>query len=477
MNEDSARDGLSQDDSAWVPDVRKGVKPVYLAIADAIAGDVRTGRLAPGQRLPPQRLLADQLGLDFTTVARAYSEARQRGLVDARVGQGTFVRPPAAGPGPGRVPTAAGGVVDMTMNVPPDPQDAALAERMRQGLVGLGADFDPRALLRYQDGAGLPADRAAGVEWLRHRLPGLGVERVLVCSGTQGALLAALTTLARPGDAVCCEALTYPGFKALAAQLGVRLVGLALDADGIDPAAFQAACAEHRPKALYCGPTLHNPTTLVMPRERREAIAAVARRHGVLLIEDDIYGPLVPSAPPPFGALAPDITLHIAGLAKCVAPGLRVAYLVAPDPRHAARLAAGLRATTLMASPLGTALATRWIGDGTAEAILAAVRREAVARQRLAADILGAERGAAWPEAFHIWLRLPEVWTRAEFATHLRTQGLAVVTSDAFAVTRSPPEAVRIGLGAAAGRDDLRWVLETVADALDQSPAVASTVV
>ncbi len=84
----------------WTPDLGASEKPRYLAIADIIDADVRSGRLAPGDRLPPQRKLASRLGIDFTTVARGYVEAQKRGLIESRVGQGSYVR--AAGPRPPR---------------------------------------------------------------------------------------------------------------------------------------------------------------------------------------------------------------------------------------------------------------------------------------------------------------------------------------------------------------------------------------
>ncbi|HYD65405.1 PLP-dependent aminotransferase family protein [Azospirillum sp.] len=467
---------------SWCPRIANRDKPVYLAIADAIAADVGAGTLLPGQRLPPQRQLAERLGIDFTTVSRAYLEARRRGLVDARVGQGTFVRAPAsAAPAPAErsAPTAPAvpRVVDMTMNQPPLPDAPALLERLRAGIAAAAADLGMADVLHYPGAGDGMEDRAAGAAWLAPRLPGVAAGRLLVTPGTQGALLALLTALARPGDTVCVEALTYPGFKAVAAQLGLRIAGVPMDADGIDPDALRAALARHRPKALYLIPTLHNPTTATMPPERRRAVVAAAREHGVPIIEDDIYGPLPADPPPPLAALAPDIVFHVAGLAKCVSPMLRIAYLVAPDARQALRVAAAQRATTLMASPLTAAVARRWIADGTAAAVLGAVRAEAAARRALAEAILPADAVVTKPEAFHLWLRLREPWSRGEFAAHLRTRGIATVASDAFATTPEAPDALRICLGAMAGRDETRRVLETIADTLDQLPAAGGVII
>lgn len=459
----------------WVPKIDKGGKPVYLAIADAIADDVRDGMLSPGAKLPPLRVLAERLGLDFTTVSRAYAEAGRRGLVVGRVGQGTFVRAPIGDAG--RRAESGSSVIDMTMNAPPLPDSPALVERMRREWAAVAAEISPRRLLGYGDNAGAEEDRAAGVYWLRHRIPDLTEDRLVICPGAQGAMLALFSLWAHPGDTVLTEALTYPGMKALAAHLGFRLVGLPMDGEGILPDAFREACQTHKPKAFYCNPTLHNPTTITLSLERRQEIATIAREHGVPIVEDDAYGMLPASSPPAFAALAPELTYHIAGLAKCVAPALRIAYLVAPDRRHAIRAAASLRATMLMASPITSALATRWILGGTAEAALNGIRAEARARRQLALELLPEGSYSSAPDAFHLWLRLPEGWSRAEFAAHLRARGLAVAGSDAFAVTETPPEALRICLGTLPDREETRKTLLLLADMLEQSPAVTLSVV
>ncbi|MCW2245802.1 DNA-binding transcriptional MocR family regulator [Azospirillum fermentarium] len=469
----------------WVPVTAGRDKPVYLAIADAIADDIAAGILTPGQRLPPQRHLAALMGIDFTTVSRAYVEARHRGLIDARVGQGTFVRAAApagpARPEPVPMPGPVSGLVDMTMNQPPVPADPALLERMRAGMAAaLPAGLS--GLLHYPDGLDPDAEAdgpAAAAAWLAPRLPGVPADRLLTAPGTQGALLALLTLLTQPGDTVCTEALTYPGFKAAAAQRGLRVVGVPMDGDGIDPGALDRCCAEHGPALLYCTPTLHNPTTATMPEDRRRAVAAVVQRHGLPVLEDDVYGPLPATPIPPLAAFAPDQVFHIAGLAKCLSPQVRIAYVAAPSARQALRLGAVLRGSALMPSPITAAVARRWIADGTAAQVLGAIRAEAVARRAMAASLLppGSTIGPA--EAYHVWLPLPAVWPRADFAAYLRTHGIAAVTADAFAAdgTSPVPEALRLCLGAAHGRDGTRRMLAVVAEALDRLPAAPGTVI
>ncbi|WP_041607586.1 PLP-dependent aminotransferase family protein [Tistrella mobilis] len=459
----------------WMPDLSASDRPRYLAIADVIEADLRSGRLSVGDRLPPQRRLAERLGIDFTTVARGYSEAHRRGLVESRVGQGTYVR---ALPRPDRETVARGqprraDVVDLTMNLPPEPDDPALIARMQAGLEAVGRDLV--ALLRYQDFGGAPADKDAASIWLGRRGLVPAQERLMVTPGAHAALMGILGVLASAGDVVLAEEITYPGVRSIAAQLGLKLAGLPMDDDGIDPDALADACRRLAPKALYLNPTLQNPTTLTIPQRRREEIVTIARRFGVPIVEDDAYGFIPAQGPAPFAALAPDLTWHVAGLAKCIGAGLRAAYVVAPSARAGWPFTAAVRTATVMASPVTVALATRWIEDGTADALLRFIRAETAARQQLAAEVLAPDSFRTDPASFNLWVPLPAGWTRSAFIGQMRSTGIGVVASDAFAVGVTPPEAVRLCLGGPTSRADLRRALEYMAHALSEQPAVAST--
>ena len=456
----------------WRPDLSQSDKPRYLAIADAIADDIAAGKLLIGDRLPPQRKLAKRLDIDFTTVARGYVEARKRGLIDSKVGQGTFVRDK---PRPRRSSQALPPrPVDLSMNLPPETDDPELIARMQAGVDHITRDIV--ALLRYQGFGGTQADKDAASSWLGRRALVPAQERVFVSPGAHPALLGILSILARPGDTVLCEAITYPGIRSISAQLGITLVGLAMDTDGIQPQAFTDACKKLKPKALYLNPTLQNPTTLTVPDERRNAIVAIARRFNVPIIEDDAYG-FIPEhgrGHAPFAATAPDLTWHVAGLAKCIGAGLRAAYVVVPDTRSAWPFASALRSATVMASPFTVALATRWIEDGTADTMLRFIRAETSARQKLVAEILPKDSYRGDPLSFNIWMSLPEPWTRAGFVQHMRSTGIGVVASDAFCVGSDVPEAARICIGGPVTRAQVRGALEFMAHSLEGAPSLAS---
>ncbi|WP_417417793.1 PLP-dependent aminotransferase family protein [Hoeflea sp.] len=457
---------------AWCPTIRKADGPLYLAITEALSADIISGKLVAGDRLPPQRALAEALEIDFTTVSRAYAEASKRGLVEGKVGQGTYVRKKHSA---ARRPVRSG-LVDMSMNLPPRFDEAELVSRMWEGIRNLETSDGIDLLMRYQEAGGARRDREAGALWLSSRLDGVTPDRVLICPGAQGALLALVGILAAPGETILAEALTYPGIRSVAAHLRVNLAAVAMDEEGLIPESFEHACLNTKPKVLYCTPTLQNPTTATLPTARRHAIVDIARRYQVPIIEDDAYGALPVTPLPPLASLAPELVYHIAGLAKCVAPALRIAYLVAPEGSATSTVNNAIRATASMASPLTAAIASHWIEYGIAEAVVAAIRRETAARQSIATRILPARNVSLDPQGFHAWLALPPPWTRAEFSLRLRSEGISVVASDAFALGTAP-EAVRLGLGAPDSREDLSKSLQVVADLLGQSPAAFSMVV
>jgi DNA-binding transcriptional MocR family regulator len=457
-----------------MPQIENESGPKYLAIAEALLADVQSGRLKPGYRLPPQRQLAKALGVDLTTVTRAFNEARKNGLIEANTGRGSYVR--GKSPERNNVAPAGSPIIDLSMNMPPQPPAAKLRERIQEGIAGVLSSPHGLMHLHYQESVGVGPDRAAAASWLGARLGSVSVDRIAVTGGAQTALYAVVRVLARPGHAICAPDLTYPGLRAIAEQLKVRLIPATMDGEGIDPAALEEACRRESPKAVYCVPTIHNPTTATMTAKRREAIAEVARRHGIAIIEDDAYGALPRQAPAPIAAIAPDLTWHIATLSKCVTPALRTAYVVTPGMAETLRLAAEIRAMSLMMPPLMAALASRWINDGTLDAITAAIRQESAVRQAIASRALQGLEFQAHPEGHHLWLTLPERWRRSDLNLYARQSGLAVVSSEAFAVGAAP-HAIRVSLGAALNQAVLERGLGVLATVLSHGPSALSSIV
>jgi DNA-binding transcriptional MocR family regulator len=456
----------------WIPTISEWQGPIYLRIVDALSADIASKRLVRGQQLPTHRALAEALGIDLTTVTRAYGEARRRGLLEARVGQGTFVSETTARLA-ADIPVQV--KIDLSMNIPPQPVEANLDLRIAQGLAAIRSETSFSAYLNYARPGGSDEEREVAAQWLRPRLPAAVAERLVIYPGTQAVLFNTLLALTAPGDIVLTENLTFPGIKAAAAKLGVRLVGVAMDRDGVQPDALEDACKAHRPKAVYLIPTLHNPTTATLSPVRRKAVADIIRKHDTRLIEDDAYGLLEPSAQP-IANLIPERSYYAASMSKCIAPALRASYLLVPDAAAEQMMRNNLQATMQMPPLLMVALLTHWIRTGVADQIIGAIRNEAVGRQQLAARLLQGLQFAARPNGHHVWLSLPRQWNRADFLSDVLRHGLAVVGGDAFAVEGAAAQGVRVSLGAARNRAELAQALQLLAATL-RSPPVAVQIV
>lgn len=460
----------------WLPDLDRQRGPRYLAIAEAISADVRTGRLKVGERLPTHRDLAYRIGVTVGTVTRAYAEAERRGLIAGEVGRGTYVRDiRAAAVGyplresyPLREAEAAdeSAPVDLSVNYPVRQSGDDLIGRTLRSLAdesGVSALFD------YQVNRGLLRHRMAGARLIRNSGLDVPADRIIVTCGAQHAMTVAFTALSRPGDVVLTEALTYPGMKLIAGMLQLRLHGVPMDEHGLKPDAFDAACRSLQPKALYCMPTLQNPTAVTMPEARRREIAKIAETHGVAVIEDDIYGFLDEDAPPPLSQFAPSVGHFVLSVSKCLAPGLRAGFLVVP-PGDTAAYAAAVRTTVWMAPPLAVEIAARWIQDGTGERLSSSLRQEAMVRQRMVQARLQGFAYATQPHSLHGWLTLPEPWRASQFAAEARDRGVLVSPAEAFVVARPAPQAVRICTGAVRSREQLARGIDTILTLLRSTP-------
>jgi DNA-binding transcriptional MocR family regulator len=451
----------------WKPRLRRGDAPLYAAIVDALAADVSAGKLRAGDRLPTHRELASAVGASLGTVTRAYAEAERRGLTRSQVGNGTFVRdltdPDSYSPvpdhdrdridfGPSAVPI-----------VPGDIGHRALAA----SLAALGQRADLGALSGYQPHGGSAAQRAAGARWLGLSGVEASPDEITVCSGAQHATVILLSALATRAG-VLVEELTYPGVLSAAQWLRLPTHPVAVDEEGLIPEALEQACRASGAKVLYCTPTNHNPTTSVMPLARRQAIAAICREHGVAIIENGALAPLVAAAPPPLSALEPDRTYHIGSLSKATVPALRVGFIRSPaEARRSLESAAG--ATVWSGSPLLAEIATQWIDDGTAEAIRAARRGEAAARQKIAARVLRGHRYLAHATAYFLWMTIPDHRRALAIVEQALAQNVLIGPAHLFAARPgSAPNALRISLGAARSREEVERGLAVLVRLLDE---------
>ena len=478
----------------WMPNIENRRGPRYLAIADALADDIKTGAVLPGDRLPTHRELAYQLGVTVGTVSRAYHDAERRGLTQGEVGRGTFVRgpiPEAAGEDgffkiEGEQTTISGRdlsqegpsvegpeIIDFGLNMPAAGNRAEIFSRT---ITEIARSPELDQLLGYQTEGGTYRHRAAGAAWLKRSGLAASADRMIICNGAQHALTTVLMALAGPGESIAAEYLTYPAIQGLAHHLGLKLEALDMDEEGLIPDAFERLCRSQPPKLLYCLTTLQNPTTAVMPEARRQAIAAIAEKYNVTIIDDDVYGYLLEDAPPPLSVFAPDQSVYITGAAKFMAPGLRIGYVLAPE-NLVDRCRNTLNLTSWMAPPFMAEVASRWIENGAAEEFTLWHRREASRRQAIVKEILPASLVQTHPASYHLWLRLPDNWRANAFVSRAKEAGVSVLSSANFSIDATPSvEAVRVCLGPPDDVEQVEKGLAVLADLLKINHTVSAAV-
>lgn len=461
----------------WIPDLSERSSPRYVAIAEALAEDIDRGTLDAGTRLPTHRDLARSLGVTVGTVSRAYAEAERRGLVRGEVGRGTYVQEPSpVSSMPSSVQRFGDplheeeGWIDLGPSVAASPLHDEEERVLREAFISLSESSSLSSLLECQPHAGMGPHREAASAWLREIGLSVPASRILVTSGGQHAMAVAFATLARPGDVVMTEAVTFPGMKGLASLMHLRLQGLEMDSAGILPEAFDRACRKTGSKVLYTIPTQQNPTATVMPESRRLELVEVARRHEVSIVEDDVYGFLPLERPPALATLAPDIVYAVHSVSKITVPGLRVGFLVAPEAM-VDRLGAGIWATTWMASPPMAEIVSQWIQDGTIRRFQAWRREEAAVRNEMARRILVGRDFVSDPHGFFLWLTMPEPWCANDLVRQAKKRGVLVSTPEVFVAGRGQvPHAVRVSLAAIHDRKRLEEGLGILAELLAEPP-------
>ncbi|OAZ96721.1 PLP-dependent aminotransferase family protein [Halomonas sp. G11] len=446
--------------------------PKYRRLALGIEREIREGRLPTGTKLPAHRLLADQVHLTAGTISRAYQELERLGLVSSRVGDGTYVKMAeenaVAEEGFRNALNLDDSVIDLSRNKHIQGRNVGLlgntlAEMASQ--LGMVAE-----LCDYTQEGGLYRHREAGALWFWHSQVEAKPEQVICTNGAQHALMSCLLAIVRSGESVATEQLSYPGLISASRLLGFRSVGVDIDEQGLVPESLDDVCSNNRISALYCTPTLQNPTTSIMSAERREAVATVCRKHNLIIIEDDAHGLLASERPPALQVFAPERTLLISSLSKAVSAGLRVGYIYAPEALWH-RLAAAIRASCWMATPLSLEIASNWILDGTASHLRCQQIEEVRRRKALVEPLLNDLNYQSKRDCSHFWIEIPEPFRAIEIEEQLRQKQILVKSSESFAVGRKAvPQFIRASVSSARWDEQLNQGFQTLAAALNDLP-------
>jgi DNA-binding transcriptional MocR family regulator len=452
---------------SWKPKL-SGSGPLHDRIVSALERDVRSGALKNGTRLPAQRLLADHLGLSVGTITKAYLEAERRGLARGQVGRGTYVTSPF---GEDLSPESyEDQIIDLSVNIVP--HHAAVPYFVDYKSYAL-RQWEAFGALSYAPSAGPENLRRAAALWLK-RVANFEVDwkQLIPTTGAQHAMSLVFELLAKPGDTILCEEATFYGMKTLAQHRGYRLHGIRMDDEGIIPAELEAACRETKAKTLYLMPTAQNPTGRTMSKSRRQAIAKIAQRNKLWLVEDDVYalfGNHDDEPTIPISTYLPERSFYISGISKSLAPGLRLGFLACPSGPSFDSIVQAIRATIFSPSALGGLLFTQWVEDGSAFKIADTVTEEIGRRLALARSMLGLDRKTP-TSAPHLWLSMPAREAEMVTARALRA-GLVVTPPESPILPGTSISGIRLCLGTAASIEQLKVGLERLKGALSSKPS------
>ncbi|MCK7615642.1 PLP-dependent aminotransferase family protein [Roseibium sediminicola] len=454
----------------WIPNIEAAAGPIYLAIADALEDDIKTGALAQGDRLPPQRELAYQLGVTLGTITRAYGEAERRRLVKGETGRGTYIASETQKVSPLVPKEDEPDSCDLARNFAYPHLNPSLSD----GLVRMARTAGIDRLNGFVPSEGLKTHRETGV--LVFKDYGLEADpaRVAVTCGAQHGIQVTCQALFRAGDAIAVDRFTYPSIFSSLSSLGLKPVPVpALTrTDGgfgaMDPEALARAAAAHGVRGVFLMPNMQNPTTHTMSVEERQDLVRVAREHDLKIVEDDPYTPFLPETLPAFGALAPERTASIASISKVCSPGSRIGFVHVPKA-FGDSIRNKIGESTWMASPITAELIAGWVREGHLFKTLRLKRKANRNRFLKARDLLAPHFLQGDVNKVFGWLRLPDIVDADALQAALSHQGISVLSSRYFqGKDHAPAPYLRLTFGSEESDERFQWALKRIQATIDQ---------
>ncbi|MEX2695449.1 PLP-dependent aminotransferase family protein [Rhizobium mongolense] len=448
----------------WLPDLSRGSGPVYMRLADSIESAIASGALPAGSKLPPQRNLAYDIGVTIGTIGRAYALVHERGLVAGEVGRGTYVLDRAeTAPGEQADPLTISLGGTRVLDAPANKIrfDTTAAPDLGQGrIIGqILAEIGEQNISEISSySRNFPRNWfLAGQRWLARNGWTPETENIVPTLGAHAAAVSIISAVSSPGDKIVFENLSYTQVSRSARLLGRRTITVDSDENGVLPDDFERLCQQQHPKLAFLMPTAHNPTLATMPYERRVAIATTARRHGVWLIEDDLYGGMTGDEIPLLSSLAPDRTFLVNGLSKSVAAGVRGGWVACP-PHFAQRIKVTHKMITGGLPFILAETCARLVESGIAHAMRKASITELAAREQLVRELLDGFDFESHPHVPFLWLKLPDPWMSGTFKNAAFRDGVLVDDEDEFKAARADKvyHRVRIGFSSPKSKDALK---------------------
>ncbi|MGC4390126.1 PLP-dependent aminotransferase family protein [Agrobacterium sp. M50-1] len=463
----------------WLPDITEGDGPIYLRLADSIEGAISDGTLQAGSKLPPQRNLAYDLGVTIGTISRAYALIHERGLVSGEVGRGTYVNerktpapslpmePAAAAFGSTRHAIDSSAEFRLNTTAAPDVGQSGLIARHIEAVTREHAYDITNYARSFPDSWCM-----AGVRWLSQNGWSPKPENIVSTLGAHAAVMSVVTAMTAPGDRIVFEPVTYSHISRSAALAGRRVTLVEADENGIVPDDFERVCAQQHPKMIFLMSAGQNPTCATLPEERRRAIADIARRYGVWIIEDNLYGAMTREAIPLIAEFAPDITFVVGGLSKSVAAGVRGGWVACP-----AQYSSRIRIShSMMTGGLPFMLAelnARLVNCGDAHDIRKDCIAELNKREAIARRVFAGLDFNSLPDIAFLWLRLPEPWLSGTFRNAAMKEGVLIDDEDEFKAGRTDKvfHRVRISFSGPSTREELTHAFGVLRHLLDNGSA------
>ncbi|MEE0435950.1 MAG: PLP-dependent aminotransferase family protein [Peptococcaceae bacterium] len=426
----------------WTPILTKHTGTIYTVLADQLTNDIRCGHLKPGDKLPPQRELADYLDVHLSTITRAYKLCEERGLICAKVGQGTFVASDVNTSDILLYPQENNPLIQMGTILPPYDDNEKVIAFIRTLLL----QPDIKKFLEYGSPTGTFAQRQNAAHFLKHYQVTAQPHAILFATGAQNALCATLLALFHPGDRIGASALCFSGLKAIAKMIGIHLIPLPEKNGKLDLDTLSHFCRSEHLKGIYLIPDHHNPTTYTLTLDERQTIAKIAHSQHLILIEDAINLLFAETLQKPLQAYAPEQTIFIFSTAKFLSPGLRTAMLIAPE-QFRNTLEAALYNMNLMVSPLNLEIVCRLMTTPLLTELIDARRKALYQRNQLVQEYLHGFDISGEATCLFRWLQLPSSIDCHTLEQRAKENGLQLFAADRFALGKTqPPNAVRLAI-------------------------------
>ena len=444
---------------SWSPDREKLSRPYYLSLANLLENDILSGNLAPGTQLPPQRELADYLGVNFTTVTRAYDLCKERNLIYGVTGRGSFVSSL-----PGKQLKQSGknvielGIVNGFDSVR-KPVIEATENVLKKGYL--------EQLYSYAEPSGHIHQRAAGVRWMAQLDVQTDISHTAIFSGAQNVISAALLSLFKLGDKIATDFFTYANLIGTARMMHIPLVPVPGDQNGMMPDELEKVCRNNKISGIFLMPNCSNPTTITLPEERKRDLAKVIRKFDLILIEDDHDGALRNSDGHSLYSYLPEQTVYICGSTKGLCSGLRVTFAAFPE-RFRERLLNGLHLLSIKTSSLEAEIMTELIMSGKADQILREKRELAQKANSIFDSVFPECADPGKQYAFFRCLPLANMkMDGMQIEKLLTEEGVSVHHSERFSVHKQAKETfLRISISSAENDLRLQQGLEIVKHSL-----------